>query len=112
MEIECKKAIEIEEGRHIGKITKIAYRTQPYEYTDVFIQPDDSEFELVYGCPTYISPISKLGRLIAVFTGELKVGQKYDPEKILLGKKVSFLVQKKKGKDNREYYEIVTDSIK
>ena len=111
MELEVKKPIEIEEGKHSGEITKVEYRTEPFDYTDVYIRPDNNEFEIAYGCPTHVSESSKLGRLLAVFT-ELKVGSKIDPEKILLNKRIKFLVQKKKAKDGKEYARVVEDSIK
>jgi len=63
MEFEVKKQIEVEEGKHTGKITKVEYRTDPYAYTDIFIQLDDVDLEIKYGCPSNLSLVSKRGKV-------------------------------------------------
>ena len=115
MEIEWKESIEIPDGNHTGEITKIEYRHDPYEYTDIFIKLDDIDcgVELKYGCPTNLSENSKLGSLIQVFGEKPEKGKKIDPEKVLIGKKVSCMTITKKSKESgKSFSEIVQDSIK
>ncbi len=112
MELEWKEAVKIPDGNHTGVISKIIYRTEPYEYTDVYIKVDDSEIEIKYGCPTVLSDNSKLGRLLKAFGTKSVAGTILDPEKVLVGQKVQFMTIAKKGKGDIEYAEIVTDSIK
>lgn len=90
VELEIKETKKIDEGKHTGKITRIEYRTEPYEYTDIFIQVDGDEIELKYGCPTNVSPQSKLGKLLSKFT-VLVPGERVDPEKVLVGKRLQFM---------------------
>ncbi len=112
MELKWKDAIKIPDGTHKGKITKIIYKTEPFEYTDIFIKLDEFDLEIKYGCPTVLSDNSKLGRLLKVFGVEAIVGIIIDPEKVLVGQKVMFMTILKKTKDGNEYAEIVIDSIK
>ena len=113
MELEWKEAVKIPDGSHTGVISKVVYRTEPYEYTDIYVKLDDSEnIEIKYGCPTVLSENSKLGRLLKVFGADSTAGTIIDPEKVLVGKKVVFMTMAKKSKDGNEYAEIVTDSIK
>jgi len=112
MEFEVKMPIDIPDGKHHGKITKIVYRTEPYEYTDVWISVDGNEgIELKYGCPSNVSQNSKLGRLLTEFGAVLMPGEKIDPEKVLVGQQCSFMTLKK-NKDGKEFSEIVEDSLK
>lgn len=111
MELEWKETITISDGNHTGVISKIEYRHEPYEYTDVFIKLDDADVELKYGCPTNLSELSKLGLLLQAFGVESKAGTKIDPEVILKGQKVSLMtISKKKG--DKVFSEIVSESIK
>lgn len=113
MELEWKEPVKILEGTHKGKITKVVYREEPYEYTDVFIKLEDADVEIKYGCPTVLSENSKLGRLLKAFGVDAVAGTLIDPEKALVGQKVIFMtLNKKSKKDGNEYAEIVTDSIK
>jgi len=112
-ELEWKEPINIPDGIHKGTISKIEYRELPYQYTDVFIKMDDSDFEMKYGCPTLLSENSKLGRLLIAFGETFEKDKKSSPEKVLMNKKVEFMtLTKKSKKDDREYAEIVEDSIK
>ena len=112
MEIEWKENIQIQDGNHNGIITKIEYRDEPYEYTDVFIRLDEADVEIKYGCPTILSANSKLGRLLQVFGTTPQPKTKTNPETVLVNQKVKFMTITKKNKDGREYAEIVADSIK
>ena len=114
MELEWKERVEIADGNHTGEISRIEYRHEPYEYTDIFIKLDDSDIELKYGCPTNLSEQSKLGVLLQAFGAEAKAGTKIDPEVALKGQKVSFMTITKPSKKDRDksFSEIVADSIK
>lgn len=115
MEFEVKAPIDIPDGNHSGQITKIVYRMPPehqYEYTDIFVSVNGQEgVELKYGCPSNLSPSSKLGRLLVNFDVALVPGEKIDPEKVLVGKLCTFMALKK-AKDGKEFTEIVEDSLK
>ena len=111
MEIEVKESVSLEDGKHAGLVERIEYRTDPYEYTDIYIKELDTGFALKYGCPTAVSEKSKLGKLLSRFI-ELKKGTMVDPAKILVGREVTFMTITKQGKNNKEYTEIVDDSVK
>jgi hypothetical protein len=112
MELEWKEPIQIPDGNQTGTIVKIAYRTDPYEYTDIIVKLDSQDVEMKYGCPTVLSENSKLGRLLKVFGIEAKAGTKIDPEKVLINQKVQFMTITKPNKDGKEFSEIVSDSLK
>ena len=110
MELEVKENISLEEGQHKGSITKVEYRNKPefkYEYVDVFVKPDGKEFEIKYGCPKYLSEDSKLGKLLVLFGADVKPKTKIDPDKFLVGKKVTF-VSVNESKDDKTYVRIVS----
>lgn len=110
MELEVTKSISLEDGKHKGKISSVEYRETPYKYTDVFIKEEKTEFELKFGCPTSTSEKSKLMRLLAKFQ-EIKPGDKVDPEKVLVGKDVTFMTITEE-KNGKKYAEIIDDSVK
>ena len=106
MEFEVKDVKKIEDGVHDGEITRIEYRTEPFNYTDVFIKSGD--FELKVGYPSSVSVKSSLGLLLMEFGVKLEVGTKINPETILTGQKVKF-----QTRTNREgYAEIIKGSVK
>lgn len=110
MELEVKKAFELEEGKHQGTISKIGRRLEPFDYSDVFIKVDGTELEIKYGCPTNLSLKSKLGRLIGQFI-ELKEGEKVDINQILENKRVQFMTINE-TKEGMTFARVVEDSIK
>lgn len=110
MEFEVKESIALEDGKHEGVISKIEYRTEPYEYTDIFIKDSVTGYELKYGCPSVISAKSKLGKLIRQFQ-EIEKGQKINPEKVLLEKEVFFMTMQEQKGDNT-YTRVVDGSVK
>jgi len=112
MELEWQEAKRIPDGKHTGRIVRVDYREEPYEYTDIVVRIDDIDIEIRYGCPTFLTEKSKLGRLLTVFGDKFEVGKKVDPNKILAGRKVEFMTLTKRNKDGKEYAEIVEDSIK
>ena len=112
MELEVKESASLEDGTHTGKIDKVEYRTEPFEYTDVYIKETKTGYSLKYGCPTVVSEKSKLGKLLSLFV-EIKAGKKVTPENILVGKDVTFMTLTKQRKDKQgEFTEIVDGSIK
>lgn len=112
MDIEVKAPIEIPDGNHKGQITKILYRTEPYDYTDIYVSVEGQEgVEIKYGCPSTISKTSKLGRVLVTFGIKLVPGNKVDPDKVLIGRKCSYMTIRK-AKDGKEFSEIVEDSLK
>ena len=114
MEIEVKAPAIVVQGQHIGVITKVDYRTEPFNYTDVYVETKDAEgniVELKYGCPTKITPVTKLGRLLKQFGADVKPNTKIDPDKFLIGKKVVFMTMNKTT-DKGTFSNIVVDSLK
>lgn len=113
MELEWKKSIEIPDGKQTGKIVKIIYREEPFEYTDVIVEIDGfEEIQLKYGCPTILSENSKLGRLIQNFGIPYQAGIKIDIDNVLVGKEVEFMTITRRNKEGKEYSEIVAESLK
>lgn len=111
MEIEVKESLNLEDGKHTGIIEKVEYREEPFNYTDIFIKEQETGFIIKHGCPTLISEKTKLGKLLEQFT-KLEIGTKLDPEKVLVGKEVTFMTIMKKGKDGNEYNNVVDGSVK
>jgi len=110
MEFEVKESKMLDEGVNFGIIAKIEYRTEPYEYTDLYIEVE-GRHQIKWGCPSVVSEKSKLGKLLSQFTN-LKVGEKVDPEKVLIGKQVRFQIIYESGKDGGNYCKVVDGSIK
>jgi len=110
MEFVIKDAVKLNDGRYSGTITRVGYRSEPYEYTDVYIKEEKSGLELKYGCPSNVVKDSKLGKLLSQFT-DLKVGEKIDPEKVLVNKQVEFMVLNEKT-DKGVFARIVDNSIR
>lgn len=113
-ELEWKEPTKIPDEKHFGTIVKVGYRDDPYEYTDVFVKLDDADITMKYGCPTLISPNSKLGRLLIAFGVDYEKGKKLKPTEILQDKRVEFMtITRPSRKDpTKSFSEIVEDSIK
>lgn len=111
MELQWKEPIDIPEGKQSGEITRVEYRETPFKYTDIYIKPDGLDIELKYGAPTTLSQNSKLGKLLEKFGDKYEKGKKSDPEKVLIGKQVTFMTINIE-KEGKEYAEIVDGSIK
>lgn len=111
------KTIDLNDGLHKGKITKITKRTpdgKDYSYADFTIEVigKNGELNVGYALPNLgegVSPRSELGKLIARFTGsEVVKNVEYDLEKLFLEKEVQFVVlQNEKG-----YVEVQKGSVK
>ena len=106
MEFVVKEAVVLNEGLYGGVIEKIEYKTEPHEYTDVFVKENTTGYLIKYGCPSVVSEKSRLGRLLLNWVKLVK-DAKIDPEKVLVGQGVTFMVILKDG-----YTHIVEDSIK
>lgn len=101
----------MEDGKHIGVVVRVEYREEPYKYTDIYIKPEGKAIELKYGCPTKIHEETKLGKVLREFTGEIVPGVAYDPEKILLNRRVYFMTQIEKTGEG-QFVKVVNNSIK
>ena len=112
MEIPYKEVVSLADGSHEGVITKVLYRTEPYEYTDVFISTEGGSVELKAGFPTVLSNKSSFGQLLTRMGVTLVPNMTYNPETLLIGKKVSFITMTKKGRDGNDYSNIINDSVK
>ena len=113
MEFEIKPEVSVLDGKHEGEITRVEYAkrgTPAYDYTDIFIKLDDCEVELKYGCPSNVSPASKLGKVLAAFT-KLVPKEMVDPEKVLVGRRVS-LMTLNEVKDEGTFARVVDGSLK
>jgi hypothetical protein len=107
-----KKAIIIPDGTHSGEIVDIIEKTEPYAYTDIIIKIDGFDFEMKYGCPSTLSENSKLGRLMMIFGEKFEEGKDVDVDKVLLHRRVSFMVLKTRNmKDGKDYSNIVDGSL-
>jgi len=107
-ELEWKEPVEIEDGKHTGTITRVEFRSDPYEYTDIYIKLDEADVELKYGCPTNLSENTKLGKLLIALGEKSEKGRKVRIDEVLKGKRVEFMtLVNKEG-----YARIVPDSIK
>ena len=110
MEIEVKEPMVLADGSHEGIISKVEYRETPYKYTDVFIKEKKTEMELKFGAPTSGSTNSKLVKLIGKF-GKVEKGVKFDPEKVLVGRQVTFVTVQEET-DRGTFTKIAEGSIK
>lgn len=95
MKIACKKAIKIPDGKHIGVVTNISYRSRPYDYVDIIIEfpVEESKIKIKAGYPALITENSRLGQLLKRFGEEIIEGIGIDPDEILIGKKVKFVTE-------------------
>lgn len=125
LDIPVKESIKIPEGKHTGTISKLALRTDPYEYVDVWVALDDvkdskgNSVEIKEGCPASITKNSKLGKLLNRFGmsgAELKEahGKNVDIEQWLkTGTAVKLMtVNKPDERTGFEFARVEEDSLK
>ena len=105
MKFEVKEPNVFKDGNHEGVIVGVEYREKPYEYTDLIIESEEKKIK--YGVASFVSPMSKLGKLLVEFGANLEIGKEVDPEKFFVGKKVTFMTMTQKGFAN-----VVKDSVK
>ena len=110
MEILCQPENKLEDGVHTGVIMDVAYRDKPYQYTDLTIETADGK-KVKAGYPTVIMPESKLALLFMRMGIAVEVGKHYDPETLLVNKKVQFqTITEHKG--DKKYCKVITESVK
>ena len=114
MDIEIKDIKTVEDGLHEGVIKNIEYREQPYSYTDIYaetLSKDGTPIMLKCGFPTIVSRVSSLGKLLIKFGAILSIGQKINPETILIGKNCSFQVTTE-STPKGDFSNIIRDTLK
>lgn len=115
LKLQWRKPLQIQDGIHKGEIIAVEKRTEPFDYIDIWIrilEESKIPIEIKYGCPAVLSEKSKLGRLVIALGFNYEENQEFDLEN-LKGKKITFMTISKKNKENnREYAEIVEDSIR
>lgn len=103
-----KKAVEeskvLEDGKHMGTIVDVEYRTAPYEYVDLVIESKGCKIKCGY--PFVIMPQSKLGKKLMEFGAVLKVGEDIDPDDYFKGKDIAFITMKK-----GQYANVIPESV-
>lgn len=117
---EVKDFTPLEDGKHKGRIMRIEYRDDPYQYVDIVILVEGGNgIELKYGCPQNITTSSKFGKLLEAFGKKLVPGERInetDIEKIFVSKMVEFMtiteVVTGKDKQRREFSRIIDGSVK
>lgn len=111
MKLVVKELKKLEDGKHVGTIMNVSYREEPFQYTDVFVQPDGVDFEVKLGIPTRLSGETKLGKLLRKFGADLRPGEEVDLESILLKRRVEFMTVNEET-ENGCYARIVDGSLK
>jgi hypothetical protein len=99
MELKIKAPKTIEDGSHTGKVSKLEYRHEPFEYFDVHVATESESgdtVDLKYGCALgeelVVTKGTKLGKLLVAFGADLKPDTKIEPEDyIKVGQKVKFM---------------------
>ena len=109
MEFEVQESKILEDGKHNGVITKIEYRTEPYSYTDIFIQTESIIIKAGY--PSTVSERSALGQLLTRFGAVLKVKEKVNPEDFLIDKDVQFVTTEEVTKKGT-FARVIASSLK
>jgi hypothetical protein len=111
MEIEAKSGSILEDGKHEGVIVGIQYRENPYKYFDLLIEffPGSN---IKCGFPQLLTPNNKTGELMARFGVVIIPSEKYNLEKIFVGKKVVFMTITKVSKNGKSYSNVIHESVK
>ena len=114
MKFKVQESMTLDDGKYEGIIESVEYRETPYEYTDLRIAITGTEGQHIkVGYPTYISPTSGLGRLLERMGSPLQIGKEVDPEDVLIGTAISFVVVNEASKkDGKTYARVVADSVK
>ena len=105
--VEAPKVVKpIANGAYTGIITAIQYRgpneqiKSEYDYVDFIIKVDNlPDTETTYSLPSKLRPTTAFGQFLNLFQA-IKVGEKIDPEKIVIGKAVSFMIMNAPGKND------------
>lgn len=98
MGIVAKKSIKIEDGLHTGIVKRVEFVTEPYHYTEIYIEETATKLEIRCGVPTSITDMSNLGMLLFNFGVDVnkaidqkKEFEESEIEKVFEGKKVQFV---------------------
>lgn len=92
--LKIEESKTLDDGSHVGVITNIFLRDNPYQYVDFCIETKNKVGEsmnLTCGFPAKITGNSLLGNLIRRFGGKIVVGELFDVEKFFIGRRVAFL---------------------
>ena len=117
MELVLKDSLRLDDGLHAGVITRIEYRTtiSSYQYADVVISlsQDGQEVRANYPCKE-LTKETALWQLLVRFGAVEKIGEVFDVDKVLVGKKCQFLsIRQKSKKDaSKSYAKIIPESLK
>ena len=99
MKAKVNKTINIEDGKHTGKIKAIEYREKPYNYVDLVIEEKETELNIKCGVPFFISENSALGIMLGSFGCDVKkfIDQEIEIEDYFnVGQSVEFVTVKEK----------------
>lgn len=111
---EPKLVVAIPNGSYTGKIVKVEYRDQPFQYADVEISLDTIKDAVVTASYSSkdLSPTSAFGKFLTQFQ-ELKVGETINPEAILIGQSVALMIMNVPGKKDasKSYPSIVKGTV-
>jgi len=98
IKLPVKETIEIEEGKHTGRISRLEERKEPYHYIDVWFELD-SGVEIKHGYPATVSERTALGKLLDRMGATLEVGSMVDLEEALVGRRVWLMTINEKTED-------------
>lgn len=95
MKLKVEKTIDIEDGKHTGKLKQINYEERKgYKYVDMLIEEDTTSLTLKCGVPQYISDNSALGAVLKNFNAKLDkmIGDELEIEDYInVGSRVEFV---------------------
>jgi hypothetical protein len=89
----------IEAGLHAGTIVKVERRCEPFDYTDIFVQIENSELIVKWDAPSDISykendePSTKLAKFLHDLGITVQMDKDIDLEELLIGKKLNFMTK-------------------
>ena len=113
LEFPVEEPKRLEEGKHTGVMVKLDLRDSgKFKYLDVYVKPDNCNFNIKVGYPPVVSTGSRFGKLLARFGAKIEVGTKVDAEATLLNKRCSFVTVDEEGRDGNVYSRIQHDSLK
>jgi hypothetical protein len=96
---ETKRQKIIEAGMHTGTIVKVERRYEPFDYTDILIQLENSEQIVKLDSPSLISfkendePSTKLAKFLRDLGITIQIGKEINLKEILVGKRIQFMTR-------------------
>lgn len=104
----------IANGAYTGVIVGIKYRDAPYQYADVMIQVDNMVDTVVSASfpAKDLTPSNAFGKFLTNWK-KFAIGEKIDPEAILMGQRVSFMIMNLPSKNDPSqlYPQVVKGSV-